>query len=43
MFIYGDFSSPQELNSAYNTENGEKLLDIIDDRNSKLLNNIYPT
>ena len=44
MLICGDFnSSHQELNFAYNTENGEKLLEIIDDGNFKLLNNGYPT
>ena len=31
-FICGDFNSPhQELNCIYNTENGEKLREIIDD------------
>ena len=44
MFIFGDFNSPhQELNCTYNTENSEKLLEKIDDRNFKLLNNGYPT
>ena len=44
MFISGDFNSPhQELNCTYNTENGKKLLELIDDGNFKLLNNGYPT
>ena len=44
VFICGDFNSPhQELNCTYNTENGEKLLEIIDEGNFKLLNNRYPT
>ena len=29
--ICGDFQSHQELNCTYNTKNGEKLLQIIDD------------
>ena len=44
MLICGDFNSPhQELNCTYNTENGQKLLEIIDDGNFKLLKNSYPT
>ena len=44
MLICGDFSSPhQELNCTYNTENGKKLLEMIDDGNFKQLNNGYPT
>ena len=44
IFICGDFNSPhQELNFPYNTKNGEKLLEIIDDGNFKLLNNGYST
>ena len=42
LFISGDFNCPdQELNCTYNTKNGEKLLEIIDDGNFKLLNNGY--
>ena len=43
VFICGDFSSHQELICTYNTENGEKLLEIIDKGNFKLLTNGYPT
>ena len=44
MLICGDFnSSRQELNCTYNSKNGEKRPEIIDDRNFKLLNNGYPT
>ena len=40
MLICGDFNSPhQELNCIYNSGNSEKLLEIIDDGNFKLLNN----
>ena len=39
-----DFNSPhQELNCTYNNESSEKLPEIIDDGNFKLLNNGYPT
>ena len=44
VFICGDYNSPhQELNCTYNTENGEKLLEIIDEGKVNLLNNGYPT
>ena len=44
MLICGDFNSPyQELNCTYNTKNGKKLLEIIDNGNFKLLKNGYPT
>ena len=44
VFICGVFNSPhQELNCTHNTENGEKVLEIIDEGNFKLLNNGYPT
>ena len=42
VFICGDFNSHQELNCTYNTENDEKLLEIIEGK-FKLLNNGYPT
>ena len=44
VFICGDFNSPhQELNCTYNIENGEKLLEIIDEGKFNLMNNGYPT
>ena len=44
MLICGDFKSlHQELKQKYNTENVEKLLEVIDDGNFKLLRNGYPT
>ena len=43
-FICGDLNILQQvLNCTYNTENGEKLPEINDDGNFKLLNNSYPT
>ena len=43
-FVCGDFNAPHhKLNCSYNSENREKLLDIIDEGNFKLLNNGYDT
>ena len=41
--IQGFNSFHQELKCTYNTKNGEKLLEMIDEGNFKLLNNDYPT
>ena len=42
VFICGDFNAPHhELNCSYDSENGEKLLYIIDEGTFKLLNNGY--
>ena len=44
VFVCGDFNSPhQELNCAYDSENGEKLLNLIDNGHFKLLNNGHHT
>ena len=40
VFVCGDFNSPhQELNCSYDSENGEKLLNLIEKGYFKLLNN----
>ena len=40
VFVCGDFNSPhQELNFSYDSKNGEKLLNLIEKGNFKLLNN----
>ena len=42
IFICGDFNVPhQELNSTYNTENGDKIIKTIETGKFKLLNNGY--
>ena len=44
IFICGDFNAPhQELNCTYNTENGDKIIEIIETGIFKLLNNGYHT
>ena len=44
VFVCGDFNSPhQELNCSYDSENGEKLLNLIDNGHFKLLNNGHHT
>ena len=44
VFVCGDFNAPNhELNCSYDSENGEKLLNIIDEGNFKLLKNDYHT
>ena len=44
VFVCGDFNAPhQELNCSYDSENGEKLLNVIDEGTFKLLNNGYHT
>ena len=44
VFICGDFNAPHhELNCSYDSENGEKILYIIDEGTFKLLNNGYHT
>ena len=43
-FVCGDFNSPhQELNCSYDSENGETLLNLIDNGRFKLLNNGHHT
>ena len=42
VFVCGDFNARhQELNCSYDSENGEKLLNVIDKGTFKLLNNGY--
>ena len=44
VFVCVDFNSPhQELNCSYDSENGEKLLNLIDNGHFKLLNNGHHT
>ena len=44
VFICGDFNAPhQELNCTYNTENGNKEIETIENGTFKLLNNGYHT
>ena len=44
VFVCGDFNAPHhELNCSYDSENGEKLLNFIDEGTFKLLNNGYHT
>ena len=44
VFVCGDINAPHhELNCSYDSENGEKLLNIFDGGNFKLLNNGYHT
>ena len=44
VFVCGDFNSPhQELNCSYDSENDEKLLNLIDNCHFKLLNNGHHT
>ena len=44
VFVCGDFNSPrQELNCSYDSENGEKLLNLIKEGQFKLLNNGHYT
>ena len=44
VFVCGDFNSPhQELNCSYDSENEEKLLNLIDNGHFKLLNNGHHT
>ena len=44
IFVCGDFNAPlYELNCSYDSENGEKLLNIFDEGTFKLLNNGYHT
>ena len=44
VFVCGDFNSPhQEVNCSYDSENGEKLLNLIEKGHFKLLNNGHYT
>ena len=44
VFVCSDFNSPhQELNSSYDSENGEKLLNLIEKGHFRLLNNGHYT
>ena len=44
VFVCGNFNAPHhELNCSYDSENGERLLNIIDEGTFKLMNNGYHT